>query len=87
VRLLLDPIDDHAGTRLHTIKYTTVVVIPDGPSTKYDQRIQALVQPLVCWISRNCDNSFPPILKGRALKVRSKVLQPDRFHNLKPDFP
>jgi hypothetical protein len=87
MRLLLDPIDDHARTRLHTIKYTTVAMIPDGPSTKCDQRIQALVQPLVCWISRSYDNSFLPILKGRALKVRSKVLQPNIFHNLKPDFP
>jgi clock-associated PAS protein ZTL len=28
--LLLDPIDDHALTRLHTIKNTAIAVIPDG---------------------------------------------------------
>jgi hypothetical protein len=48
VRLLLDPIDDHAWTRLHTIENTVIAVIPDGPSSKNDQRIQALVQPLIC---------------------------------------
>jgi hypothetical protein len=85
MRLILDPIDDHAETRLHTIKNTAVAVIPDGPSTKNDQRIQALVQLLVCWNSRSCGNSFPPILKGRTLKVRSMVLQPNRFHNLNLD--
>jgi hypothetical protein len=42
VRLLLDPLDDHAKTRLLTIENTTVAVIPDGPSPKYDQRIEAL---------------------------------------------
>jgi hypothetical protein len=35
-------------TRLHTIKNTAIAVIPDGPSTNNDQRIQALVQPCVC---------------------------------------
>jgi hypothetical protein len=86
VKLLFDPIEDHARTRLHTIEYTTDAVIPDGPNSKYDQRIQALVQPLICWINRNCGNSFPPILKGRVLMARNKVLQPDRFHNLEPNF-
>jgi hypothetical protein len=78
VRLLLDPIDDHAGTRLHTIKYTTVAVIPDGPSSKYDQRIQALVQPIICWINRNCGNSFPPILKEFA-RLGARCCNPTDF--------
>jgi hypothetical protein len=86
VRLLLDPLDDHARTRLHTTEYTTVAVIPDGPSSKYDQRIEALIQPLICWITRDRNNSFPPILKGRGLMARSKVLQSDIFQNLKPNF-
>jgi hypothetical protein len=43
VRLLLDPLEDYARTRLHTIEYTAVAVIPDGPNSKYDQRIDALM--------------------------------------------
>jgi hypothetical protein len=37
VRLLLDPIDDHARTRLHIVENTAVTVIPYGPSSKNDQ--------------------------------------------------
>jgi hypothetical protein len=42
VRLLLDPFDDHARTRLLSIEDTTVAVIPNDPSPKNDQRIEAL---------------------------------------------
>ena len=42
VRLLPDPLDDHGRTRLLPIEDTTVAVIPNGPSPKNDQRIEAL---------------------------------------------
>jgi hypothetical protein len=42
LRLLLDALDDHARTRLLSIEDTTVAVIPNGPSPKNDQRIEAL---------------------------------------------
>jgi hypothetical protein len=87
MRLLFDPIDYQVSTRLDTIENTAVAVILDGPSSKNDQGIQIHAQPLVCWSNSRRGNSFPPILKRRILMARSKVLQPNRSHNLKPNFP
>jgi hypothetical protein len=87
MRLLLDPIDYQVSTRLDTVENTAVAVIPNGPSCKNDQGIQTLVQPLVCWSNSRRGNSFSPILKRRIIMARSKVLQPNRSHNLKPNFP
>jgi hypothetical protein len=46
MRLLLDPIDDHAVTRLHTIKNTAVAVIPMAQAPIMIKEFKPLCSPL-----------------------------------------